>query len=140
MATLKTMYTYCVDTTIQELLMSFSRLSEEQREAALAAANGVLFDANRVVSVVFTDQKSANDFMNALQAEQTLLKIPVRSFTKYGTNYIVTVDKNSYRVVRCSCPDYVNRSETNPNHVCKHMQKVKDNLTSYLIANHLRRV
>ena len=136
MAQVKTRQQYYVDVTMQEILQSFSRLTEYERNIVLPLLEGTAFHSNTTFSVNFTNEREAKEFLSHVLGEK-LETIHVQSYTDYNTVYDVKVDLNTMRVVSCTCPDYVNRSQYNKAHVCKHMSRVANSLTSYLVGNHL---
>jgi hypothetical protein len=113
--------TYAVRDSLRNFLLIFSQLTETEQDSIFQAAR-LSSSLDSTVDLPVQSQANGNVVVSAIRNAQPGQTVQVHSHTWYGKQYDVTYSGG--RSVSCTCPDYVNRSKSNPNHVCKHMDEV----------------
>lgn len=114
--------TYAVRETVRTVLFAFGELTDAQQELAFKEVQ----KATRLESTVQIPCASggeASNLVDLFNRTGPLTTVEVDSFTRYGVSYLVQC--RGSEPVSCDCPDFVNRSKSDPNHVCKHMGRVE---------------
>lgn len=114
---------YAVEGMVHEFTARVAELEPTVRDNVWKAiSNRGLYER---VTIPMPDKATADSVLQAFTTP-TLIKVdrtvPVRSKTDPFLTYQVGI--RGTKPVNCTCPDYVNRSAMNPNHICKHMNDV----------------
>lgn len=119
---------YAVEESVLRLLLNFGKLP--------ITAHGRVFEAiqkatsiSQSVTILCDSEAQAKQIVSALQGAPQRRSVSVASQSRWGVSYDVGVEGS--KAVDCTCPDFTNRSPSNPAHVCKHMRSVNNNPRYY---------
>lgn len=113
--------TYAVRETVRTVLFAFGELTDAQQELAFKEVQ----KATRLESTVqipCTSGGEASNLVDLFNRTGPLTSVEIDSFTHHDITY--TVQCRGTTPISCDCPDFENRSKSDPNHVCKHMSRV----------------
>lgn len=123
--------TFAVEATVSALLEALPHMEQDEAQKVWEQVRELPYASlSAVISFPCESEEYAKHLVTTINTHSRMHRtVSVMSFTKLGTFYDVEVDGR--KAVSCSCPDYVNRSQINPNHICKHMHRVMSRPTSY---------
>ncbi len=114
---------FAVEATVGQLLRTLPSMNGVAAEKVWNLLKHDSLDLSRLVTIPCDSEAYATSLASLINADSPIRTVRVNSFTDYTKVYDVEIDAAN-NPVSCTCPDFVNRHVTNPNHVCKHMQRV----------------
>ena len=113
--------TYAVRETLRNVLRAFGGLTDDEQNTVFQAAR-LSSSLDNMVDIRVPTQAEGEGLIRLIRASQPGQTVPVASHTKYGKSYDVVYSGGAAQ--SCTCPDFENRSKSNPDHICKHMAQV----------------